>query len=338
MNLLEQAKEVQALLLNDARQAGADLRSIENFRLKFLGKKGLIPALFARLGELSVTEKRQVGQVLNELKVSAENVVEQLTQNLSQPTSTPEFFDFTLPGIIPDVGHPHPISLTMQAIISIFREMGFGIEFGPEVETDYYNFQTLNFPDDHPARDMQDTFFISSKVLLRTHTSPIQIRTMLKQRPPIRILAPGRVFRNEAINARSFCAFHQVEGLYVDEKVTFSELKTTLELFAKRFFGSAVKIRFRPSFFPFTEPSAEVDVSCFICAGKGCRLCKNSGWLEILGCGMVDPNVFEAVGIDPQKYSGYAFGMGVDRITLLKYQINDIRLLWDGDVRLIEQF
>ncbi|MBP9004707.1 MAG: phenylalanine--tRNA ligase subunit alpha, partial [Candidatus Marinimicrobia bacterium] len=206
------------------------------------------------------------------------------------------------------------------------------------VETDYYNFQALNFAENHPARDMQDTFFIDEKRLLRTHTSPVQIRVMLKQKPPIRILAPGRVYRNEAINPRSHCVFHQVEGLYVDENVTFSELKTTLEMFAKRFFGSDVKTRFRPSFFPFTEPSAEMDVSCFICDGKGCRLCKNTGWLEILGCGMVDPNVFVNVGIDPEKYTGYAFGMGIDRTALLKYGINDIRLYFEGDMRFLEQF
>jgi phenylalanyl-tRNA synthetase alpha chain len=235
-------------------------------------------------------------------------------------------------------GNLHPVTKTMNRICDIFREMGFGIEFGPEIETDFNNFQALNFPDNHPARDMQDTFFIEDDILLRTHTSPIQIRTMLKKKPPIRILAPGRVFRNEAINSRSYCVFHQVEGLYVDKNVSFAELKMTIEVFAKKFFGKDVQIRFRPSYFPFTEPSAEVDVSCFICGGKGCRLCKHAGWLEIMGCGMVDPNVLEACGIDSERYTGYAFGMGPDRITLLKYGINDIRLLFEGDVRFLKQF
>lgn len=216
--------------------------------------------------------------------------------------------------------------------------MGFGIATGPEIEDDYHNFEALNFPPDHPARDMQDTFFITNKVLLRTHTSPVQIRVMENQSPPVRVIMPGRVYRNEAISARSYCLFHQVEGLYVDVGVTFSELKGTLVAFAKEFYGSDIKYRFRPSFFPFTEPSAEMDITCFLCHAKGCRMCKQTGWLEILGCGMVDPNVYKYVGYDPDKYTGYAFGMGIERITLLRYGIDDIRILFENDVRFLRQF
>lgn len=338
MSILDRADEVRAQLQNDLQQVGADPQTAENLRIKYLGKKGLITALFADFNTTSPEEKPQAGKVLNILKKDAETQILALSERLRTSAVRVELFDYSLPGLPPAVGHLHPITQTLNRIISIFREIGFAIEYGPEVETDFYNFSALNFADNHPARDMQDTFFIDDKVLLRTHTSPIQIRTMLKQKPPIRILAPGRVYRNEAINPRSHCVFHQVEGLYVDENVTFSELKTTLEMFAKRFFGNDVKIRFRPSYFPFTEPSAEVDVSCFICGGKGCRLCKHTGWLEILGCGMVHPNVLSNVGIDPEKYTGYAFGMGIDRTALLKYGINDIRLYFEGDMRFLEQF
>jgi len=338
MSILDRADEVRAQLQNDLQQVGADPQTAENLRIKYLGKKGLIAALFADFNTLSPDEKPQAGKVLNILKKDAETRIQTLSVSLRAAAEKEEYFDYSLPGLSPALGHLHPITQTLNRIISIFREIGFTIEHGPEVETDFYNFSALNFADNHPARDMQDTFFIDDKILLRTHTSPIQIRTMLKQKPPVRILAPGRVYRNEAINPRSHCVFHQVEGLYVDENVTFSELKTTLEIFAKRFFGSDVKIRFRPSYFPFTEPSAEVDVSCFMCGGKGCRLCKHTGWLEILGCGMVHPNVLINVGIDPEKYTGYAFGMGIDRTALLKYGINDIRLYFEGDMRFLEQF
>jgi len=338
MSILDRADEVRAQLQNDLQQVGADPQTAENLRIKYLGKKGLIAALFADFNTLSPDEKPQAGKVLNILKKDAETRIQTLSESLRAAAEKEEYFDYSLPGLSPALGHLHPITQTLNRIISIFREIGFTIEHGPEVETDFYNFSALNFADNHPARDMQDTFFIDDKILLRTHTSPIQIRTMLKQKPPVRILAPGRVYRNEAINPRSHCVFHQVEGLYVDENVTFSELKTTLEIFAKRFFGNDVKIRFRPSYFPFTEPSAEVDVSCFMCGGKGCRLCKHTGWLEILGCGMVHPNVLINVGIDPEKYTGYAFGMGIDRTALLKYGINDIRLYFEGDMRFLEQF
>ncbi|MCK4689860.1 MAG: phenylalanine--tRNA ligase subunit alpha [Candidatus Marinimicrobia bacterium] len=338
MNLLDRAEEVRFQFKKDLSKVKIDIQSVEDFRLKYLGKKGYIPALFHEFTSLSIEDKRKCGKILNQIKKEAENSIDTLKQRLNSIGIDENFFDYTLPGKLPRLGRLHPVTQTMNEICSIFREMGFGIEFGPEVETDYYNFQALNFPENHPARDMQDTFFIDDSILLRTHTSPIQIRAMEKQKPPIRILAPGRVYRNEAISARSYCTFHQVEGLYVDENVTFCELKGTLEIFAKRYFGKDVKLRFRPSYFPFTEPSAEVDISCFICGGSGCRVCKHTGWLEILGCGMVDPNVFISVGIDPEKYTGYAFGMGPDRIAMLKYGIDDIRLFFEGDIRFLNQF
>lgn len=338
MSLLEAIHEVQKQLQHDLSEIDISAQSVENLRIKYLGKKGLIAALFKDFGALSSSEKREFGKALNTLKKTAEDQIKSLKNRVAEQGKEDATFDYTLPGYPFPVGRLHPVTQTMNRICDIFGEMGFGIEFGPEVETDFNNFQALNFPPNHPARDMQDTFFIDDDILLRTHTSPIQIRTMLKTKPPVRILAPGRVYRNEAINPRSYCVFHQIEGLYVDERVTFAELKLTIEVFAKRFFGKDVKLRFRPSFFPFTEPSAEVDISCIICGGAGCRLCKYTGWLEIMGCGMVDPNVFAACHIDPEKYTGYAFGMGVERIALLKYGIDDIRLLYEGDVRFLRQF
>ena len=338
MNLLERIKEVRSQFKEDLSKVQSTFRSVEDFRLKYVGKKGRIPSLFRDFSVLGAAEKREIGKILNILKKDAEEAVRNLQDRFPDSQSREGEFDYTLPGMPFNRGHLHPVTQTMNRICDIFREMGFGIEFGPEVETDFYNFKALNFSDNHPARDMQDTFFIEDDILLRTHTSPVQIRTMLKQKPPIRILAPGRVFRNEAINSRSYCVFHQVEGLYVDENVTFGELKVTIEVFAKKYFGMNVKLRFRPSYFPFTEPSAEVDISCIICGGKGCRLCKHTGWLEIMGCGMVHPNVLNTCGIDSEKYTGYAFGMGPDRITLLKYGINDIRLLFEGDIRFLRQF
>jgi phenylalanyl-tRNA synthetase alpha chain len=329
---------VRSQLKEDLSKVQNTFQSIEDFRLKYIGKKGRIPFLFRDFSALGAAEKREIGKILNILKQDAEEAVQNLKDRFADSQSREGEFDYTLPGMPFSQGHLHPVTQTLNRICDIFREMGFGIEFGPEVETDYYNFQALNFPDNHPARDMQDTFFIEDDILLRTHTSPVQIRTMLRQKPPIRILAPGRVFRNEAINSRSYCVFHQVEGLYIDENVTFGELKVTIEVFAKKFFGKDVKLRFRPSYFPFTEPSAEVDISCIICGGEGCRLCKHTGWLEIMGCGMVHPNVLNTCGIDSEKYTGYAFGMGPDRITLLKYGINDIRLLFEGDIRFLRQF
>lgn len=338
MNLLERTNEVRSQLKEDLLKVQNTFQSIEDFRLKYIGKKGRISSLFLDFSALGAAEKRDLGKILNILKKDAEEAMQNLKDRFADSQSREGEFDYTLPGMPFNKGHLHPVTQTMNRICDIFQEIGFGIEFGPEVETDFYNFKALNFPDNHPARDMQDTFFIEDDILLRTHTSPVQIRTMLKQKPPIRILAPGRVFRNEAINSRSYCVFHQVEGLYVDENVTFGELKVTIEVFAKKFFGKDVQLRFRPSYFPFTEPSAEVDISCIICGGKGCRLCKHTGWLEIMGCGMVDPSVLNTCGIDSEKYTGYAFGMGPDRITLLKYGINDIRLLFEGDIRFLRQF
>jgi phenylalanyl-tRNA synthetase alpha chain len=314
--------------------------AIEEFRIKYLGKKGVIKQYFNQFGKVPKDRKKEFGKLMNSFKQEANDAVESLTQELKQKQSKQEFFDYTLPGNKPLEGSIHPMSKTIDDITSIFQDIGFSTELGPEIETDYYNFQALNFPENHPARDTQDTFFIDEQVVLRTHTSPIQVRTMEKQSPPIRILAPGRAFRNEAIDASHYCTFHQIEGLYIDRDVTFSELKTTLYLFVKKYFGEETALRFRPSFFPFTEPSAEVDISCFVCGGKGeeCSLCKGSGWLEILGCGMVDPNVLSASNIDPEKYTGYAFGMGIERIAMLKYGIDDIRLLYGSDKRFLQQF
>jgi phenylalanyl-tRNA synthetase alpha chain len=247
-------------------------------------------------------------------------------------------YDYTLPGRSQTRGHRHLITQTMDEVVSIFYGMGFEVADGPDIETDYYNFSALNFPPDHPARDMQDTFFINEEYLLRTHTSPVQVRTFEQRRPPVRILAPGRSYRNEAINARSYCVFHQIEGFYVDKDVTFADLKGVLTAFAEEYFGPRTQVRFRPSFFPFTEPSTEVDVTCLLCAGKGCTICKQEGWLEILGAGMIDPEVFKAVDYDPNVFSGYAFGMGVERIAMLKHGVNDIRLFYENDLRFLKQF
>ena len=338
MDLFKRTEEVQKKLNSDLSQIVEDRYAVENLRLKYIGKRGLITALFRDFATLDTESKRKLGKVLNSLKSETEAAISSLKERIKSRDISKEFFDYTLPGKPPRFGYLHPITKTMNEICAIFKEMGFEVEFGPEVETDYYNFKALNFPENHPARDMQDTFYIDDEILLRTHTSPIQVRVMEKRKPPFRILAPGRVFRNEAISPRSYCVFHQVEGLYVDKNVTFSELKGTLEIFCRKFFNENVKIRFRPSFFPFTEPSAEVDIHCFICGGTGCRVCKHTGWLEILGCGMVDPLVFKFVGIDPEKYSGYAFGMGPDRIAMLKYGIDDIRIFFNGDVRFLKQF
>ncbi len=337
MENLETIKSVAEEALKDFEKVSS-FQEVESFRIKYLGRKGLLASLFDRLKELPVEQKKQFGKELNLLKKDLEDKYELLLQKYPKKIETEFKEDLTLPGIKPRIGAKHVVTQTLDEIKEIFKSFGFVIAEGPELETDYYNFSALNFPEDHPARDMQDTFFISKDLLLRTHTSPVQIRYMENHKPPIRIIAPGRVFRNEAISARSHCIFHQVEGLYVDKHVTFAELKGTLVNFAKLFYGSDVSIRFRPSFFPFTEPSAEMDVSCIICKGKGCRLCKYTGWLEILGCGMVDPNVFEAVNYDPEIYTGYAFGMGIERIAMLKYGIDDIRILFENDLRFLKQF
>ena len=312
----------------------------EEFRIKWLGTKGLVKNLMGEMKNVPNEKKKEFGQILNEFKQFTEGKYEELrssTSNLKLQTSN---LDLTLPGDSIPVGTRHPISMMTNRIISIFQRLGFAVAEGPEIEDDWHNFTALNLPEHHPARDMQDTFYVQQNPdwLLRTHTSNIQIREMQKGKLPIRIICPGRVYRNETVSARSHCFFHQVEGLYIDENVSFADLKQTLYFFAKEMYGSDVKIRFRPSYFPFTEPSAEMDISCMLCKGAGCNVCKKTGWLEILGSGMVHPNVLSNCGIDPNKYTGFAFGMGIERPALLKYGINDIRLFSENDVRFLKQF
>lgn len=314
---------------------------LEAFKNKFLSKKGIIPAMFGEMKNVLPEERKAMGQLVNELKIKAQDKVNELKEALEQKSATTDkTTDLTLPANYKELGSRHPLSLVRNEIIEIFSRIGFTVSEGPEIEDDWHNFSALNFPEEHPARDMQDTFFIEKDpdIALRTHTSSVQIRVMENEKPPIRSIFPGRVFRNEAISARAHCIFHQVEGLYIDENVSFADLKQTLYYFATELFGKDTKIRFRPSYFPFTEPSAEMDISCFICGGKGCKVCKGSGWVEILGCGMVDPNVLKSCNIDPEKYTGFAFGMGIERTTMLKYQINDIRLFFENDVRFLKQF
>lgn len=311
----------------------------EQFRILFLGRKGRIAEVFDALKSAPPSDKPELGRLLNELRREAESLHEDMTARLAAPLDIRTVsIDPTLPGRRPSLGHKHVVSQTLDDIRNIFHGMGFSVATGPELESDHYNFGALNFPHDHPARDMQDTFFVEPGVLLRTHTSPVQIRVMEATQPPVRVIMPGRVYRNEVISARSHVQFHQVEGLYVDKGVTFADLKGTLVSFARQYYGSSLSFRFRPSFFPFTEPSAEMDITCYLCGGKGCRVCKHSGWLEILGCGMVDPNVFEAVGYDPAVYTGYAFGIGIERTAMLRYGIDDIRLLFENDLRVNRQF
>jgi phenylalanyl-tRNA synthetase alpha chain len=320
-------------------QKAVTLQDLEQVRIKFLARSGEIAVLFEEMKTVAASEKPALGKALNELRQDAQSQFDAkkiLLEQSSKPKEIP--FDLTLPGRPRPIGTKHPVVQVMEEMKRIFISMGFSVETGPEIESDYYNFGALNFAPDHPARDMQDTIFIAEKILLRTHTSPVQIRVMEKQPPPVRAIMPGWAYRNEATSARSLVAFHQIEGLYVDRGVTFSELKGTLVAFAKQFYGSSIKYRFRPSFFPFTEPSAEMDITCFICGGKGCRICKHSGWLEVLGSGMVHPHVFQSVGYDPEKYTGYAFGMGIERTALLRYNIDDIRILYENDVRFLKQF
>lgn len=316
-----------------------DTQALENLRIKYLARKGLIAQLFEELKSVPPSEKPVVGKALNELRAFAQSSYDEKKLQLERsatPTEIP--FDVTLPGRPVLHGTKHPITQTIEEIVTIFKGMGFTVATGPELETDYYNFEALNFPPNHPARDMQDTFFIARDILLRTHTSPVQIRHMENHKPPVRVVIPGKVYRNETVSARSHVLFHQVELLYVDEGVTFADLKGTLVTFAKQFYGSSVKFKFRPTFFPFTEPSADMYISCFICDGKGCRMCKSAGWLEILGSGMVHPHVFEYVGYDTERYTGFAAGMGVERIAILRHGIDDIRLFTENDVRFLKQF
>ena len=327
-------QEVEAFLI-------ASKDDLENFRLKFISKKGSVSALFDDLKSALPEEKRKLGKVVNDLKQLTESKFKTFQESIENLTSSDqEGMDLSLPVIPNKTGNLHPLNLTRYRIIEIFERLGFNVSDGPEIEDDWHNFTALNFPENHPAREMQDTFFIEKNpdVLLRTHTSNVQVRLMKNQKPPIRSIMPGRVYRNEAISARAHCFFHQVEGLYIDKNVGFSDLKQTLYHFAKEMFGKDTKIRLRPSYFPFTEPSAEIDISCLICHGKGCNVCKYSGWVEIAGSGMVHPNVLRNGGIDPEEFTGFAFGMGIERITMLRYSINDLRLFSENDVRFLRQF
>lgn len=322
-------------------EGASSTSELDALRVKYLGKKGLISQKFKLLGSASPEDRKALGQALNELKATAESAIEGRRKSLSaselKDALAAQSLDVTIPGKHARMGRVHPVNQVLERITDIFVSMGFGVEEGPEVETDYYNFEALNFPKDHPARDMQDTFFITEDVVLRTHTSPVQIRAMQKLKPPLRIIAPGKVYRHDADISHT-PMFHQVEGLMVGEDITFGHLKGILETFIHRFFGPEIPVRFRPSFFPFTEPSAEVDMGCIFCNSSGCRICKQTGWIEILGAGMVNPRVFEHVGIDTEKYTGYAFGMGIERIAMLTYGIDDIRLLFENDMRFLAQF
>jgi phenylalanyl-tRNA synthetase alpha chain len=317
------------------------IEQLEIYRIKFLGSKGLIKDLFSELKNVPNDQKKDIGQLLNQLRAEADTKFEKAKNVFSSTKAEGNKLDLTRPGEDHEIGSHHPLSLVKREIISIFSKIGYEVSEGPEIEDDWHNFSALNFPPEHPARDMQDTFFIEkgeNEIALRTHTSSVQVRVMENSKPPIRTISPGRVYRNEAISARAHCFFHQVEGLYIDKGVSFADLKQTLLYFAKEMFGEKAQIRLRPSYFPFTEPSAEVDVSCTLCNSKGCNVCKYSGWLEILGCGMVDPNVLDACGIDSTVYTGFAFGMGIERIAQLKYRVTDLRLYSENDIRFLKQF
>ncbi|MBR0531823.1 MAG: phenylalanine--tRNA ligase subunit alpha [Bacteroidales bacterium] len=334
---------IEQLLAQVAGLKAANAKEVEEARVRLLGKKGEITRLFEEFRTCSPDLKREFGRKLNELKQAATAKIEELKDlTASSAASEGPKEDLSMPGTPFALGSRHPVSIVRQEIVDIFRKFGYDVAEGPEIEDDYHVFEALNFPPNHPARDMQDTFFVSAghlnPLLLRTHTSSVQVRAMETMKLPIRVICPGRVFRNEAISARAHCIFHQVEGLYIDENVTFADLKQAILLFAREMFGPDTAIRMRPSYFPFTEPSSEVDVSCNICHGKGCNICKGTGWLEILGCGMVDPNVLEASGIDSKKYSGFAFGMGLERIAMLKWQVNDLRHYFENDIRFLSQF
>ncbi|HRJ29266.1 MAG TPA: phenylalanine--tRNA ligase subunit alpha [Cyclobacteriaceae bacterium] len=331
---------IKALATEVEAFTASDKQGVEQYRLKYISKKGIISELFEEMKRMPPEEKKQVGKILNELKQAAEQKLKALTEMLESSSSSSVDIDLTLPPIPNKIGNQHPLTLTRNRIIEIFERLGFNVADGPEIEDDWHNFSALNFPENHPAREMQDTFFVEKNpdMLLRTHTSNVQIRLMTKQKPPLRAIMPGRVYRNEAISARAHCFFHQVEGLYVDRNVGFADLKQTLYHFAKEMYGKDIKIRFRPSFFPFTEPSAEIDISCLICKGDGCNVCKHTGWVEIAGSGMVHPNVLKNCGIDPEEFTGFAFGMGIERVTMLRYQVNDLRLYSENDIRFLKQF
>lgn len=348
-------EKIEALMQEVAALKAASRQEVEDARVRLLGKKGSITELFEEFRGVAPEMKREFGAKLNILKNTATERIAALreeVENKAAAASDGSTNDLSMPGEPFDLGSRHPVSLVRQEIVDIFRKFGYDVAEGPEIEDDWHVFEALNFPPEHPAREMQDTFFVSegqlvgegaeqhywNPLLLRTHTSSVQVRTMEKSSLPIRVICPGRVFRNEAISARAHCIFHQVEGLYIDEGVTFADMKQAILLFAREMFGPETQIRMRPSYFPFTEPSAEVDVSCNICGGKGCNICKGTGWLEILGCGMVDPNVLEASGIDSKKYSGFAFGMGIERIAMLKWQVKDLRNYFENDLRFLKEF
>lgn len=339
----DKIKTIEAEAQADIAAAG-DLKALDNLRIRYLGRKGLVAELLGRIGDLPPEEKPKFGSELNSLKIKIDELLKAKQEELSRSTvSAKDIVDLTLPGFKPPLGAKHPITKTIDTICDIFLGMGFKIVEGPEVETEFYNFEALNIPLDHPSRDAFDTFYVGNptigrRPLLRSHTSPVQVRFMESERPPFKIIVPGKVYRPDAVDASHSFMFHQVEGLVVGEDVAFADLKGALGLFIKGYFGEKVKMRFRPHYFPFTEPSAEVDISCIICGGSGCSVCGKKGWLEILGCGMVHPNVFRAVKYDPEKVSGYAFGMGVERIAMLKYGISDIRLFFENDIRFLGQF
>ncbi|TAE82504.1 MAG: phenylalanine--tRNA ligase subunit alpha [Bacteroidetes bacterium] len=311
----------------------------EEFRIKYLSRKGLLNDLFEEFKVIANDQKKEVGKTMNVVKQAIQQKWEEASQKFNKQDEKPtQQVDLTLPGEPAKLGSRHPLLLVEKQIVDVFSRLGFSLSYGPEIEDDWHNFSGLNFPENHPARDMQDTFFIDKEMALRTHTSSVQVRLMENQQPPLRAIMPGRVYRNEAISARAHCFFHQVEGIYINKDVSFADLKQTLYHFVTEFFGKDFNIRFRPSYFPFTEPSAEMDISCTICKGKGCNVCKHSGWVEILGCGMIDPNVLDANGIDAREYSGFAFGMGIERITMLKYNVKDLRLFSTNDLRFLQQF
>ncbi len=339
MNNLEE--RISSYKADVEQEKVTDKASLESFRIKYLGTKGVVKASMAFMKDVPGDQKKAAGQVLNDFKIFVEGVYENFKAQFDgKENSSGSDVDVTLPGYASPLGTRHPISIVQDNIISIFQRLGFSVAEGPEIEDDWHNFTALNLPENHPARDMQDTFYISKNPdwLLRTHTSSVQIREMEKMELPLRIICPGRVYRNETISARAHCFFNQVEGLYIAENVSFADLKQTLYFFVKEMFGEEVEVRFRPSYFPFTEPSAEMDISCLICKGKGCNVCKKTGWVEILGCGMVHPKVLENCGIDLEKYTGFAFGMGVERVTMLKYEVKDLRLFSENDIRFLQQF
>ena len=332
--------KIDALLAETEKFVANTKDELDEFRIKMISKKGEIPSLFTQFKNVPNEMKKEFGQKINILKNKAQEKIEHLRIALESKDTENVDLDLTLAASPDSLGSRHPLSLVRNEIIEVFTRLGFVISEGPEMEDDWHVFSALNFPEEHPARDMQDTFFIEKNpdIMLRTHTSSVQVRVMDNQKPPIRTISPGRVFRNEAISARAHCIFHQIEGLYIDKNVSFADLKQTLMYFAKEIFGEETKIRLRPSYFPFTEPSAEMDISCSLCGGKGCNVCKYTGWLEILGCGMVDPNVLESNGIDSKEYTGFAFGMGIERMTMLKYGIKDLRRFFENDVRFLKQF